>query len=386
MPESDASPAAAPVPDPRRQHPLYGKTIARCKVGERVGRGATSAVYRARFTKLDKDVALKILGVDAAANADMRARFIEEAKAIARIDHENIVKVIDVVEDKGHLCILMELVDGDTVQDLLDDGGPLLPKRAVKIALDVARALAAAHEEEIVHRDIKPANFIMDRRSGVVKVVDFGLASRGAANRVGTPLYMSPEAAQGKRIDDRSDVYALGVILYQMLTGKHPFTGNTVKEILAAQVNGELVPASRVKPDVGNKYDELLAKMLVKAKGYRPSALEVVDLLEPLAEEPRRDKKGGGSARRPGAGARGTRKSSGAPPMLWIGLGLAVVAIVAFLALKGRGGDAPDAGSTGGDTKPPVVAPPPPGPQLAAKTAFLAGARSRRPTWARRGA
>src|SRR6185503_3769956 len=133
------------------------------------------------------------------------------------------------------------------------------PKRAMKIALDVARALDTAHAEDIVHRDIKPANFIVDKRTGTVRVVDFGLAAKGANNRVGTPLYMSPEAAQGKRIDDRSDVYALGVSLYQMLTGRHPFTGGAVKEILAAQVNQELDPASKVRPDVGTKYDGVLA-------------------------------------------------------------------------------------------------------------------------------
>ncbi|MCE9634691.1 MAG: serine/threonine protein kinase [Planctomycetes bacterium] len=357
MPAPEPAPIPAPLP---KKHPLYGKTIARCVIGARIGRGATSSVYRARYKPLEKDIALKVLGVDKSADEESRARFLEEAKAIAKLDHENIVKVFDVAEDQGHLCILMELVDGDTVQDQIDDGGALPAKRAAKVALDVARALEAAHENDLVHRDIKPANFIVDRKTDTVKVVDFGLAARGATNRVGTPLYMSPEAAQGKQIDDRSDIYALGVSFYQMLTGKHPFTGNSVKEILAAQVNQELVPASKVKPDVGSKYDTVMAKLLVKAKGYRPSATEVVEMLEPLVDEPHREKKQGGGRR--GAPVRGGKKSQG--PMLMAAAGgvVLVVLLLVFLNQKDEPRTPPvkppgvGAGSTGG-TPAPVVDP-----------------------------
>lgn len=363
-PEDAPLPAGAPA---SRPHPLYGKTLARCTVGARIGRGASSNVYRARHTRLEKDVAIKVLAGDRAGDDEARARFLAEAKVIAKLDHENIVKVLDVVEDKGSLCILMELVDGESVQDLLDDEGALPPRRAAKIALDVARALEAAHAEEIVHRDIKPANFILDRRSGLVKVVDFGLASKGVENRVGTPLYMSPEAAQGKRIDERSDVYALGVSLYQMLTGKHPFTGSTVREILAAQVQEEAKPPSRAKPDVGNKYDDLIARMLVKQKGYRPSAAEVAALLEPLADEPRRDDKAGGARRGPAA----RKKSSPLPVVLSI-VGLLVIVFAVLLAMqKSSEPEAPPADGPGGTGAGPVAPPPPPDPAEQAKRAFL---------------
>src|SRR5207244_2389142 len=131
------------------------------------------------------------------------------------------------------------------LQDRLDDEPVVAPRQALRIAAQIARALEAAHDEKIVHRDVKPANVMLVGPKGdeTVKVVDFGLAAQQEMNRVGTPLFMSPEAAQGKRIDEKSDVYALGVCLYRMLTGTLPFTGATVKDILAAHVNNELVPA-----------------------------------------------------------------------------------------------------------------------------------------------
>lgn len=367
---AEAAPAA-PAGARRGQHALFGKTIARCVVGERIGRGASSSVFRAHYKPLDRDIALKILTADRAGDSAMRSRFLGEAKTIARLDQENIVKVLDVVEDQGFLCILMELVDGDTVQDLLDDHGSLPAKMAVKIALDVARALETAHDEDIVHRDIKPANFIVDRRTEIAKVVDFGLASKGEMNRVGTPLYMSPEAAQGKRIDDRSDVYALGVSLYQMLTGKHPFTGATVKDILAAHVNQELVPPSRAKLDVGNKYDALLAKLLVKAKGYRPSASEVVAALEPLVDEPKRP----GDASRKGGPRRGGRRRSNVPIVLSIGGGVAVLGVLMWWLLAQNRERETSVVAPTTQAQPGPVTPPPPDPAKLAEQAYVDASR-----------
>jgi len=289
------APGAARTPAPEKEpttskgppSPYTGRVIAGCLVGDRLGRGATSHVFRAKHQRLNKDIALKILGKESAGSADLRTRFLSEARAVAKINHENIVKVLDVVEDQGFLCILMELVAGPTLQDRLDDEGVLAPRQAFRIAAQIARALEAAHEEKIVHRDVKPANVMLVGTSGdeTVKVVDFGLAVQQEMNRVGTPLFMSPEAAQGKRIDEKSDVYALGICLYRMLTGVLPFTGATVKEILAAQVNAEMVPPSEQRPQLGKSYDALLKKLLVKSKGYRPSAAETADLLEEIADD-----------------------------------------------------------------------------------------------------
>jgi tRNA A-37 threonylcarbamoyl transferase component Bud32 len=365
MSEPEPAPIPAPAPPPRPKaasHAWYGKTIARCKVGERIGRGATSHVFKATYVPLNKEIAVKILSGDRALDQEARARFLGEAKAIARLDHENIVKVLDVVEDQGCLCILMEYVGGQTLQDLLDDEKVLAPKRALRTALQVARALEAAHEEEIVHRDIKPANVMLIRGGDLVKVVDFGLAVRGVENRVGTPMFMSPEAAQGKRIDDKSDVYALGVCLYQMLTGRLPFGGATVKEILAAHVSTEAAPPSRVKRELGDRYDALLAKMLVKAKGYRPAAAEVVDLLEEMLDEPQEQRGKGRRTRR----RRGGKKSA-APLAISLG-GVAILAVVGIVALV-RSSDAPeDSGAVaGGGTK---TVEPPPDPAALARRAY----------------
>jgi tRNA A-37 threonylcarbamoyl transferase component Bud32 len=315
--------------------------VARCLVGERLGRGATSHVFRARYEPLGKDIALKILGKDSAGAADLRDRFLEEARAVAKISHENIVKVLDVVEDQGLFCILMELVEGPTLQDRLDDEGVIKPRHAFRIAAQIARALEAAHEEKIVHRDVKPANVMLLGPEGdeTIKVVDFGLAVQQEMNRVGTPLFMSPEAAQGKRIDEKSDVYALGICLYRMLTGVLPFTGATVKEILAAQVNAELVPPSEQRIQLGKSYDALMKKLLVKSKGYRPSAAEAAELLEDVADDLEERELGVRRERR--RRKRAAPKKSKAPGAgFWAGVAVAAVAVVA-VAFAMSGGDKP---------------------------------------------
>ncbi|MCG3133791.1 MAG: Serine/threonine-protein kinase PknD [Planctomycetes bacterium] len=353
---SGAGAAPAPVAA-GSENPFLGKKLARCTVGQRIGRGVTSHVFKARYEPLQKDIALKILTLKGAGAEELRQRFVAEAKAIAKLDHENIVKVLDVVEDQGHLCILMEYVPGETLQDRIDDLGSVQPRKALDIAAQVARALSAAHETGIVHRDIKPANIMLARGTDAVKVVDFGLAAKGAANRVGTPLYMSPEAAQGKRIDEKSDVYALGVSLYQMLTGKHPVTGTSVKEILAAQVAAAPPPPSKVKPDLGKRYDDLLNRLLVKSKGYRPEAAEAAEMIEDLLDE---DAPAGTQRRRP---ARRPRKKSGPGAMVAvIGLVAIVGAVIAVMAMnKSReteSGGATRAGTTaqgGGTAAAPVA-------------------------------
>jgi tRNA A-37 threonylcarbamoyl transferase component Bud32 len=336
-------------------HGYAGRTIAGCVVGERLGRGATSHVFRARHQRLGKDVALKILATDAATSAELRTRFLSEARAIAKLNHENIVKVLDVVEDQGFLCILMELVAGQTLQDKLDDDGALPPRQAFRIAAQVARALEAAHAEKVVHRDVKPANVMLVGAPGdeAVKVVDFGLAEQKELNRVGTPLFMSPEAAQGKRIDEKSDVYALGVCLYRMLTGELPFTGTTVKDILAAHVNEELVPPSTIRPQLGATFDDVLKKLLVKSKGYRPAAGDAAEMLEDVADDleerevgVRRVRK---RRRRPAA-----RRKKQTNPAVWAGFAVAALVIIGLaIGLSGNGKPAASpTGAGGGGTSP----------------------------------
>jgi len=354
---SPAPAGTGPGPGPAKppSSPYAGRTIARCKVGERLGRGATSHVFRAHYEPLGKDIALKILSGDAAGSADMRARFLSEARAAGKLSNENIVKVLDVAEDQGFLCILMELVEGQTLQDRLDDEKVLPPRHALSIAAQMARALEAAHEADIVHRDVKPANVMLLGRPGeeTVKVVDFGLAAQQELNRVGTPLFMSPEAAQGKRIDEKSDVYAMGVCLYRMLTGALPFTGTTVKEILAAHVNAELVPPSRRRQQLGTVYDDLLKKLLVKSKGYRPSAGEAAEILEDLADDLEEREKGVRRVRRRKKRAAAKKPVAVNPAILAT---FAVVGVVGVIVAMLMSGGKPPAPTPGGQGDPPPVA------------------------------
>jgi tRNA A-37 threonylcarbamoyl transferase component Bud32 len=354
---SPAPAGTGPGPGPAKppSSPYAGRTIARCKVGERLGRGATSHVFRAHYEPLGKDIALKILSGDAAGSADMRARFLSEARAAGKLSNENIVKVLDVAEDQGFLCILMELVEGQTLQDRLDDEKVLPPRHALSIAAQMARALEAAHEADIVHRDVKPANVMLLGRPGeeTVKVVDFGLAAQQELNRVGTPLFMSPEAAQGKRIDEKSDVYAMGVCLYRMLTGTLPFTGTTVKEILAAHVNAELVPPSRCRQQLGAVYDDLLKKLLVKSKGYRPSAGEAAEILEDLADDLEEREKGVRRVRRRKKRAAAKQSKPVNPAVLAT---FAVVGVVVVIGAMLMSSGKPAAPTQGGQGDPPPVA------------------------------
>ncbi len=344
MPQNPSAGAAS-------AHPFLGVTLARCKVGEAIGQGRTSWVCRAHYEPLDREIAIKILSGEFAETAEIRDHFQGEARAIARLDHENVVKVLDVVEDEGHLCILMEYVAGQTLQERLTDGEPLPLKKALRIALQTARALEAAHAESVVHRDVKPANIILAAGSETVKVVDFGLAGpKALANRAGTPLYMSPEACQGKRIDEKSDVYALGVCLYQMLTGKLPYTGKTVKAILQAHIAAELVPPSEVNSALGTAFDDVAKKLMIASKGYRPSAGEAVALLEPLLESGKpggggRGAARGGKGRRP-RGAQKSGPSTGVIIAAVVGL-IAVIAGVLMIM-----GDDPKPTDTGNGDAP----------------------------------
>jgi tRNA A-37 threonylcarbamoyl transferase component Bud32 len=337
--------------DPKKSSAYTGRVLARCKVGEKLGRGATSHVFRAHYQPLAKDIALKILSKDASSE-DVRQRFTSEARAVAKLNHENIVKVIDVVEDQGFLCILMELAEGPTLQDRVDDEGPLPPRHAFDIAAQIARGLEAAHEEKLVHRDVKPANVMLvgPRGEETVKVVDFGLAAQQEMNRVGTPMFMSPEAAQGKRIDEKSDVYALGICLYYMLTGVLPFTGATVKDILAAQVNVEAVPPSKQRPQLGKAYDDLIKRLLVKSKGYRPSAAEAAELLEQIADDLEEREVGVKKVRK----KRKPKPKKAAPPnpALWAGLAIAGVVVVGLAIAFSGGKKPPETPNTAGVTGP----------------------------------
>ncbi|MGE5134300.1 MAG: Stk1 family PASTA domain-containing Ser/Thr kinase [Gemmatimonadota bacterium] len=241
-----------------------------------VGRGGMAEVYRARDIRLDRIVAVKTLRDDLARDATFQARFRREAQSAASLNHPSIVAVYDTGEDNAgpsHVpYIVMEYVDGRTLRDLLRDDRRLLPERALEITDGVLRALDYSHRNGIVHRDIKPGN-VMLTRNGDVKVMDFGIARAVSdaqatmtqtAQVIGTAQYLSPEQARGERVDARSDLYSTGCLLYELLTGRPPFLGDSPVAIAYQHVRENPVPPSRLDPEIPGWADAIVLKAMAK--------------------------------------------------------------------------------------------------------------------------
>jgi serine/threonine-protein kinase len=246
-----------------------------------VGRGGMAEVYRARDIRLDRIVAIKTLRTDLARDQIFQARFRREAQSAASLNHPSIVAVYDTGEDMTAGVpvpyIVMEYVDGRTVRDLLQEGHRLLPERSLEIIDGVLRALDYSHQAGIVHRDIKPGN-VMVTRNGDIKVMDFGIARAMSdaqatmtqtAQVIGTAQYLSPEQARGERVDSRSDLYSTGCLLYELLTGRPPFTGDSPVAIAYQHVRENPVPPSRVDPDVPPWADAIVLKAMAKSPADR---------------------------------------------------------------------------------------------------------------------
>lgn len=246
-----------------------------------VGRGGMAEVFRARDIRLDRIVGVKTLRDDLARDQTFQARFRREAQSAASLNHPSIVAVYDTGEDMaGNVpvpYIVMEFVDGRTLRDLLRDDRRLLPERAAEITDGVLRALDYSHRNNIVHRDIKPGN-VMLTRSGEVKVMDFGIARAVSdsqltmtqtAQVIGTAQYLSPEQARGERVDARSDLYSTGCLLYELLTGRPPFTGDSPVAIAYQHVKEDPIPPSQVDPEVPRWADAIVLKAMQKDPGDR---------------------------------------------------------------------------------------------------------------------
>jgi eukaryotic-like serine/threonine-protein kinase len=241
-----------------------------------VGRGGMAEVFRARDIRLDRIVGVKTLRDDLARDQTFQARFRREAQSAASLNHPSIVAVYDTGEDMMGGTpvpyIVMEFVDGRTLRDLLRDDRRLLPERAAEITDGVLRALDYSHRNGIVHRDIKPGN-VMLTRNGEVKVMDFGIARAVSdaqatmtqtAQVIGTAQYLSPEQARGERVDSRSDLYSTGCLLYELLTGRPPFTGDSPVAIAYQHVREQPIPPSRIDPDVPPWADAIVLKAMAK--------------------------------------------------------------------------------------------------------------------------
>jgi serine/threonine-protein kinase len=264
--------------------------FGRYEVIEEIGKGAMGVVYRAHDPLLDRTVAVKTINMDLAQEeqAEYEARFYQEARAAGGLNHPNIVTVYDIGKSGNTAYMAMEFLDGSELRALLADRKPLPLAQALDIAAQIAAGLAYAHERGIVHRDIKPAN-IMITRSGIVKITDFGIARmRSASVRtqtgvvLGSPRYLSPEQVVGKRADARSDLFALGVILYEMATGRAPFAGEDVSSIMFQILNFVPPAPGSFVPGVPQMFDFIVAKALAKSPDERyASAAELArDLRE----------------------------------------------------------------------------------------------------------
>jgi serine/threonine-protein kinase len=235
-----------------------------------LGQGGMAQVYKGTDTVLGRPVAIKILAAQYAKDQSFVDRFRREAQSAARLNHPNVVGVYDTGSDDGTQYIVMEYVEGRTLADFLSSGGSLLPERAVELASSVCIALSEAHKAGIVHRDIKPGN-IMVTRGGEVKVMDFGIARAATAETVtatatvlGTASYLSPEQAQGKRVDARSDIYSLGIVLYEMLVGRVPFGGDSAVAVAYKHVQEPPEPPSRINPDISPSLEAVVMRALAK--------------------------------------------------------------------------------------------------------------------------
>ena len=251
-----------------------GSLLGRYRVGKLLGRGAMGVVYLAQDTQAGRTVALKTMALsdefEGASLLDARERFFREAQAAGRLAHPNIVTVHDFGEDQGLAFIAMEFIDGQDLVAYCKPSHLLARPLVISIAARVAEALACAHAKQVVHRDIKPANVMYNIESDTVKVMDFGIARITDANKtrtglvMGTPSFMSPEQLAGKKVDGCSDLYSLGVMLYQLLTGTLPFRGNSLA-VLMHKITHERAPDIRVMlKDAPSELADLIAKALEK--------------------------------------------------------------------------------------------------------------------------
>jgi hypothetical protein len=278
MADSEETSPAAASPKPSLPASMENRVLGHCKLIRKLGQGGMGAVWLARHQTLDKDVAVKVLPPGYAADKEALGRFIREARSAARLEHPNVVQVLDAGSQDDIHFIVMQLVDGTDLDKLLKKKGRFTVADTLAIAKRVALALGAAHDLKLVHRDIKPAN-IMLTKQGRVMVTDFGLARdvqdaggiTQAGEGIGTPQYIAPEQARGEAVDGRSDLYSLGATLYSLLSGKPPFTGKSPVSIAVKHANPDekAKPLREVMADIPPDVDALVEKLLQKKPADR---------------------------------------------------------------------------------------------------------------------
>ncbi len=249
---------------------LVGQRILDFELKAVLGAGGMSVVYRAQHRLTGQEVAIKILPPELAVHDDLKARFVEEARVLALLDHPNIVGLNNLTETGGRFCIVMTYVPGTTFEHMIHKDGRVIPSEVKRVGIEVLRALEYAHQRSVIHRDIKPSNVLI-RPDGVVKVTDFGIAKilgqtrlTSTGQTMGTVRYMSPEQVRGRALDARSDLYSLGITLYEALAGRTPFDSENQFEIMQQQINKPVPPFANFGVAVPPPLERVLRRVLQK--------------------------------------------------------------------------------------------------------------------------
>jgi len=325
---------------------MVGEVIAdRYELQELVGSGGMSTVYRAYDRDLQRTVAVKVLHSRYADDDEYTERFRREARMAAQLSHPGVVLVIERGDHGDRPYIVFEYVEGENLKQLVDREGPLPVERALELAIQVARGLSVAHGKGLVHRDVKPQNILLNG-SGQAKVTDFGIARslemQGGVTQTGAVLgtsdYLSPEQAQGGRVSESSDVYSLGVVLYEMLTGELPFAGDNFVAVAMQHINQPAPWVTERRPDVPVRLESAVARALAKDPRERFATMaEFCGELEDCLVEVRTGETGAptaviGAPARPASPAR-RRRGRAAIPLVLVAVGLALAAVVLALVL-----------------------------------------------------
>jgi serine/threonine-protein kinase len=321
----------------------------RYRLDAKLGSGGMSTVYLARDETLDRPVAVKVMHREMSEQADQLARFRQEARAVAKLSHPNVVAVIDAGEDGGYPYIVFEYVEGETLKQRIARVGPLDTQEALAYAVEVARGLGVAHARHMVHRDIKPQNILIDSE-GRAKLTDFGISRQlerdglTATGRVlGTTDYVSPEQAMGHGVDQRSDIYSLGVVLYEMLVGQVPFSADSQVGVAMKHVNEDLPDVQKRRPEVSAAVALVVERATAKDPGRRYQDIgEMTDDLSTAleVEAARAGSTTGEATSVLDAVPPPKRRLSGRPHWSWAAAGAVAVvlaAVLAFVQLVGTG-------------------------------------------------
>lgn len=337
--------------------------IGRYEILDEIGRGAMGTVYRARDPLIERTVAIKTVPISQLRQegTEAESRFLREAQSAGRLSHPNIVTIYDVGEADGLAYIAMEHLSGNTLRALMNNG-PMPLDLVLETAAQMAEALAFAHEHGVIHRDVKPANVVITNQHGRIKLTDFGIAHLANSDHthdgqmLGSPRYMSPEQAMGREVDGRSDIFSLGAVMYEMLTGHYAFDGDSLPAIVYRVVNETPFSAAVLRPQIPAALNDLLMRMLSKKPEARPDARALVDTLHALAPAPTEP----APPRRSSGVSRMLRVLAFTTPIgVFVLVGVGIIVVNYFIETPRPAAPAPAASVTPPNEAPPRAAAPP---------------------------